>query len=108
MQWRQTDEHFEECSQDQLAVGGVLLVDILSLPTPASKAKLWTLHQVTSHSEAIHRYITPSLVCSQAGLTALPGTLQLGEPTLSVQHQGIQLLRPAQHMGYAEACVSCL
>ena len=38
VQWREGDQHLDDCTSDLMAVGGVLVLDILSLPMPASKA----------------------------------------------------------------------
>ena len=55
VQWRECDEHLEQCTTDFMAVGGVLHLDILSLPVPSNKANGWTLRPVTNDSLVIHR-----------------------------------------------------
>ena len=60
VQWREADEHLEECTADLMAVGGVLHLDILSLPAPASKTSTWTLRAVTPDTQVIHRHVTHS------------------------------------------------
>lgn len=55
VQWRECDEHLEQCSTDFMAVGGVLHLDILSLPVPSNKVNGWTLRPVTHDSLDIHR-----------------------------------------------------
>ena len=56
VQWRECDEHLDDCSTDLMAVGGVLHLDILSLPAPANKGNGWTLRPVTHDSQIIHRF----------------------------------------------------
>ena len=60
VQWRDTDEHLEECTADLMAVGGVLHLDILSLPASASKTSSWTLRAVTPDTQVIHRHVSNS------------------------------------------------
>ena len=55
IQWRECDEHLEQCTTDFMAVGGILHLDILSLPVPSNKANGWTLRPVTHDSLVIHR-----------------------------------------------------
>lgn len=57
VQWREADEHLEECTANLMAVGGVLHLDILSLPVPASKANGWTLRAVIPDTQVIHRHV---------------------------------------------------
>ena len=64
VQWREADEHLEGCTTNLMAVGGVLHLDVLSLPVPASKANGWTLRTVTPETQIIHRYIR-SLTCNK-------------------------------------------
>ena len=58
VQWREADEHLDECTADSMAIGGVLHLDILSLPAPASKTSSWTLRAVTPDTQVIHRHVT--------------------------------------------------
>ncbi|KAL0027060.1 hypothetical protein WJX79_002717 [Trebouxia sp. C0005] len=60
VQWRECDEHLEQCTTDFMAVGGVLHLDILSLPVPSNKANGWTLRPVTNDSLVIHRLAYPT------------------------------------------------
>ena len=95
VQWRECDEHLDDCSTDLMAVGGVLHLDILSLPAPANKGNGWTLRPVTHDSQIIHRFafaavLLPFCFLSAqkgyhsltahccAGLVAVPGVLHLG------------------------------
>lgn len=55
VQWREADEYLDECTTNLMAVGGVLHLDILSLPMPATKSKGWTLRAVTPDTQFIHR-----------------------------------------------------
>lgn len=55
VQWRERDEHMEDCTTNLMAVGGVVRLDILTLPTPANKANGWTLRSETLESQVIHR-----------------------------------------------------
>lgn len=66
VQLREADEHLEGCTADLMAVGGVLHLDILSLPAPASKTSSWTLRAVTPDTQAIHRQVSPQqdIACS--------------------------------------------
>ena len=57
VQWREADEHLEECTTNLMALGGVLHLDILSLPTPPSKSNGWTLRAVTPDTQFIHRCV---------------------------------------------------
>ncbi|KAL0038554.1 hypothetical protein WJX77_010325 [Trebouxia sp. C0004] len=60
VQWRECDEHLEQCATDFMAVGGVLHLDILSLPVPSNKANGWTLRPFTHDSLVIHRLAYPT------------------------------------------------
>lgn len=60
VQWREADEHLDDCTTNMMAVGGLLHLDILSLPVPASKANGWTLRAVTPETRVIHRYMQAS------------------------------------------------
>lgn len=58
VQWQEADQHLEECTTNLLAAGGVLHLDILSLPSPASKINSWTLRAVTPDTQVIRRHDT--------------------------------------------------
>ncbi|KAL3158441.1 hypothetical protein ABBQ38_010675 [Trebouxia sp. C0009 RCD-2024] len=59
VQWRESDEHLEECTTNLMAMGGVLHLDILSLPMPACQSNGWTLRAVTPDTQFIHRLAYP-------------------------------------------------
>lgn len=65
VQWRECDEHLHDCATDLMAVGGVLHLDILSLPASANKANGWTLRTVTPDSQIIHRSAFPAAIKRQ-------------------------------------------
>lgn len=56
VQWHEADQHLDECTANMIAVGGVLHLDIFSLPSPASKISSWTLRAVTPDTQVIHRH----------------------------------------------------
>eukprot|EP00798_Chlamydomonas_sp_ICE-L_P022454 gene22454-29569_t len=47
IQHRTEDEYFTRCTNEFMAVGGVLYAELVSLPPPARKVKSWMLRQVT-------------------------------------------------------------
>lgn len=59
VQWREADQDLEECTTNLMAMGGVLHLDILSLPVPASKSNGWTLRASTPDTQFIHRLAYP-------------------------------------------------
>ncbi len=71
VQWRECDEHLEQCTTDFMAVGGVLHLDILSLPVPSNKANGWTLRPVTHDSLVIHRSVLQPQGGRQFGISGL-------------------------------------
>ena len=87
VQWRECDEHLEQCTTDFMAVGGVLHLDILSLPVPSNKANGWTLRPVTHDSLVIHRCALQQLVrrqCCASGLDGLSALSCWSECAVSV------------------------
>ncbi|GIL57326.1 hypothetical protein Vafri_12587 [Volvox africanus] len=54
-----SDEFFWRCGNQWMAVGGVLVVDLLSLPPGAKKVRGWTLRQVTALASNVQRVPYP-------------------------------------------------
>mmetsp|Transcript_31025 Transcript_31025/g.68839 ORF Transcript_31025/g.68839 Transcript_31025/m.68839 type:complete len:672 (-) Transcript_31025:511-2526(-) len=59
VQHRKGDEFFARCTNEFMAVGGVLYVDLLSLPPPSKKVKQWVLRQVTPLAYNVSRIPYP-------------------------------------------------
>ncbi|GAX81362.1 hypothetical protein CEUSTIGMA_g8793.t1 [Chlamydomonas eustigma] len=59
VQHRACDEFYRRCTNEYMAVGGVLYADLLTLPPPAKKVKHWTLRQVTHLSSNVQRIPYP-------------------------------------------------
>ena len=59
VQHRTKDEFFHRCTNALMAVGGVLYVDLLTMPPPAKKVRQWTLRQVTPLAHAVVRIPYP-------------------------------------------------
>ncbi|EFJ46480.1 hypothetical protein VOLCADRAFT_92992 [Volvox carteri f. nagariensis] len=53
------DEFFWRCGNQWMAVGGVLVVDLLALPPGAKKVRGWTLRQVTALASNVQRVPYP-------------------------------------------------
>ncbi|KXZ46913.1 hypothetical protein GPECTOR_39g407 [Gonium pectorale] len=54
-----SDEFFGRCGNQWMAVGGVLVVDLLALPPSAKKVRGWTLRQVTPLAANVQRVPYP-------------------------------------------------
>jgi cancer susceptibility candidate protein 1 len=58
-QHRTRDEFFHRCTNALMAVGGVLYIDLLTLPPQAKKVKHWVLRQVTPLASNVVRIPYP-------------------------------------------------
>ena len=103
VQWREADEHLEECSVDSMAVGGVLHLDILSLPAPASKTSSWTLRAVTPETQVIHRHVTHSRTL----LAVLPHTQVIHRHTMPTRSCGLLVLEHSACMSTHAIQATC-
>jgi len=56
---REKDEFFAACTNELMAVGGVLYVDLLALPPPSKPVNTWVLRQVTPLATSIARIPYP-------------------------------------------------
>ncbi|KAF5835664.1 hypothetical protein DUNSADRAFT_7024 [Dunaliella salina] len=56
---RAKDEFFTACTNELMAVGGVLYVDLLALPPPSKPVNTWVLRQVTPLATSIARIPYP-------------------------------------------------
>lgn len=59
VQHRTGDEFFASCTNQYMAVGGVMYADLLTLPPPARHVKSWTLRQVTPLATHVQRIPYP-------------------------------------------------